>query len=230
MSPRPTGHLVSSEQPTHPWYTHTWVAAVALVLFFPLGLFLMWRFTRWQTWLKTSITVILSLLTIFYIIGTVAGEEDGSGETVRQEASPSPTVETPASTPEPTPSPDPTPSPEPTATPEPTPEPTPKPTPEPEDNGTYDFSVGAYFGCYETMLKHSIFYGFGITEDEAGQWCDEWIPSESGGGTFALGYIAGCKETALVMAAQDFGVSKDTVESLVDMHEIELACGIAAAQ
>ncbi len=87
---------MSSEQPTHPWYRQTWLAVVALVLFFPLGLFLMWRFTRWQTWLKTSITVILSLLTIFSNIGAVAGEEDGSGETVRPEASPPPTPEAPA--------------------------------------------------------------------------------------------------------------------------------------
>ena len=101
---------MSSEQPTHPWYSQTWLAVVALVLFFPLGLFLMWRFTRWQTWLKTSITVILSLLTILFIIGEVAGEEDGSGETVRQETSPSPTVETHASTPEPTPTPEPPPA------------------------------------------------------------------------------------------------------------------------
>lgn len=96
---------MSSEQPTHPWYTQTWLAVVTLVLFFPLGLFLMWRFTRWQTWLKTSITVILSLLTILYIVGAV-GEEDDTAETVRQEASPPPTAETPAPTPEPTPTPE----------------------------------------------------------------------------------------------------------------------------
>jgi len=92
---------MSSEQPTQPWYTQTWVIVLALLFFFPLGLFLMWRFTRWQTWLKTTITVVLSLLTILFIIGTAAGEEDDTAKAVREEASPSPAVEAPSPTPEP---------------------------------------------------------------------------------------------------------------------------------
>ncbi len=64
---------MSSEQPTHPWYTQTWLAVVALVLFFPLGLFLMWRFQRWEVWIKTVITLAGSLLTILFIVGAAIG-------------------------------------------------------------------------------------------------------------------------------------------------------------
>ncbi len=85
----------------------------------------MWRFTRWEVWIKTVITVVGSLFAIFVIVAAAVGGEDDDGEAVRQEASPSPTVEAspspaveaPIATPEPTP----TPEPEPTPTPEPTP-------------------------------------------------------------------------------------------------------------
>jgi hypothetical protein len=85
---------MSSEEPTQPWYTQTWIAVVALVLFFPLGVFLMWRFQRWEVWIKTVITVAGSLLTILFIVAAATGEEDDTTKAVRQEASPSPTVET----------------------------------------------------------------------------------------------------------------------------------------
>src|SRR3972149_6307998 len=87
---------MSSEQPTQPWYTQTWAIVLALWLFFPLGLYLMWRFARWQTWIRTTITVAGSLLTILFILGAAIGEEDDTAKAVRQEASPSPTVEAPA--------------------------------------------------------------------------------------------------------------------------------------
>ncbi len=111
---------MSSEQPTQLWYTQTWVAVVALVLFFPLGLFLMWRFQRWEVWIKTVITVVGSLFAIFIIVGAaIGGEETGGVAIPTVEGSPSPTVEEPTPSPEPTPTPEPTPSPEPTPTPEP---------------------------------------------------------------------------------------------------------------
>lgn len=93
---------MSGEQPTQLWYTQTWAAVVALLFFFPLGLFLMWRFTRWEVWIKTVITVVGSLFAILIIAGAAIGGEDEDGEAVRQEASPSPTVEAPTATPQPT--------------------------------------------------------------------------------------------------------------------------------
>ncbi len=148
------------EQPTQAWYTQTWVAVVALWLFFPLGLYLMWRFQRWQVWVKTVVTVVGSLFAILIIVGAaVGGGEDDDGEAVRQEASPSPAVEaSPSPTVAASPSPTveiPASTPEPIDTPEPTPEPTPQPTPPPAQPPTpeipeyrvvtvKDISFGAY--------------------------------------------------------------------------------------
>jgi len=85
---------MSSEHPAQPWYTQTWAVVVALLFLFPLGLFLMWRFQRWDVWIKTVITVAGSLFTILVIVSAaVGGDDDDGGEAVRQEASPSPTVD-----------------------------------------------------------------------------------------------------------------------------------------
>ena len=108
-----TGASMSNEQPTQPWYAQTWAAVLALLFFFPLGLFLMWRYQRWQGWVKTVITVACSLSAILFVSGAAVGGEDDGGEAVRQEASPSPTAEAPAAAPQPTPSPEPTPTTEP---------------------------------------------------------------------------------------------------------------------
>jgi len=85
---------LTSEPPTQHWYTQTWAAVVALLFLFPLGLFLMWRFQRWDLWIKTVITVAGSLFTILFVVAAaVGGDENGGGEAVGQEASPSPTVD-----------------------------------------------------------------------------------------------------------------------------------------
>jgi hypothetical protein len=78
----------------------------------------MWRFTRWEVWIKTVITVVGSLFAILIIVAAAIGGEDDGGDTggvaiPTVEASPSPTVEAPTATPQPTPSPEPTPTPEP---------------------------------------------------------------------------------------------------------------------
>jgi hypothetical protein len=105
---------MSDEQPTQPWYAQTWAAVVALLFFFPLGLFLMWRYQRWEVWIKTVITVAGSLFTLLVIVSAALGADgDEGGEAVRQEASPSPRAEAPAAAPQPTPSPEPTPTTEP---------------------------------------------------------------------------------------------------------------------
>jgi hypothetical protein len=88
----------------------------------------MWRFTRWEVWIKTVITVVGSLFAILIIVAAAIGGEDDGGDTggvaiPTVEASPSPTVEAPTATPQPTPSPEPTPTPEATATPAPPPAP-----------------------------------------------------------------------------------------------------------
>ncbi|MCH7577670.1 MAG: excalibur calcium-binding domain-containing protein [Chloroflexi bacterium] len=127
---------MSDEQPTQPWYTQTWVAVVALVLFFPLGLFLMWRFQPWEVWIKAVITTGAALLAIIIIVSAAAG--GGDDQNGSSEPSPTPTV---AVTPtvEPTATPMSTSTPAPTSTPAttpiatPTPAPTSPPAPEPTE-------------------------------------------------------------------------------------------------
>lgn len=47
------------------WYTKNWVIVTLLILFFPAGLFLMWRYTDWNKNTKLIITGLLVIASIF---------------------------------------------------------------------------------------------------------------------------------------------------------------------
>lgn len=46
------------------WYKSTWFTILMLVIFFPVGLFLMWKYMNWKTWVKVVITVAIALIVI----------------------------------------------------------------------------------------------------------------------------------------------------------------------
>lgn len=46
------------------WYKSTWAILVLLVLFFPAGLFLMWRYSKWNSKVKWIVSGIFGLLLI----------------------------------------------------------------------------------------------------------------------------------------------------------------------
>ncbi len=85
---------MTAERPTHPWYTKTWVVILALWLFFPVGLYLMWRFTRWEVWVKTVVSVIISLFVILVVVSAaIGGDETDDDEAAARDVIPSPMVD-----------------------------------------------------------------------------------------------------------------------------------------
>ncbi|SQI89920.1 surface lipoprotein-related protein [Staphylococcus lugdunensis] len=42
---------------TKKWYKSNWFTLLCLVFVFPIGLFLMWKFTNWKTWVKVVVSV-----------------------------------------------------------------------------------------------------------------------------------------------------------------------------
>ena len=46
------------------WYQKTWVIIAFLIFFFPVGLFLMWKYTNWDKKVKWSITGLFAFLII----------------------------------------------------------------------------------------------------------------------------------------------------------------------
>lgn len=88
------GGRMTAEQPTQPWYAKTWVVILALWLFFPVGLYLMWRFTRWEVWVKTVVSVIISLFVILMVVSAaIGGDETDDDEVTARDVTPSPTVD-----------------------------------------------------------------------------------------------------------------------------------------
>lgn len=49
------------------WYEQTWVIVLFLIFFFPVGLFLMWRYAKWPTVVKIIVTVVIAVLFLFFI-------------------------------------------------------------------------------------------------------------------------------------------------------------------
>src|SRR5699024_10299543 len=49
------------------WYEQTWVIVLFLIFFFPVGLFLMCRYAKCNTIVKTIVTVVIAVLFLFFI-------------------------------------------------------------------------------------------------------------------------------------------------------------------
>ena len=52
------------------WYQQTWAIVLLLIFFFPVGLFLMWKYSNWKKPVKVIVTIILALI----FIGNIGSE------------------------------------------------------------------------------------------------------------------------------------------------------------
>lgn len=63
-----------------PWWQHQTTVILALVYLFPVGLWLMWRHTPWDTWKKWVCTATVGLVTLLIVALLVASpDEDEAG-------------------------------------------------------------------------------------------------------------------------------------------------------
>lgn len=54
--------------PTVPFYTKTWFTILMLLLFFPIGLYTMWKFMNWNKIIKIGISALFVIWFILYLI------------------------------------------------------------------------------------------------------------------------------------------------------------------
>lgn len=59
-----------NQQPKKSWYEQTWAIVLLLIFFFPVGLFLMWKYSNWKKPVKIIITVIFALI----IVGNIGSK------------------------------------------------------------------------------------------------------------------------------------------------------------
>lgn len=64
------------QKPAKKWYQKTPIIILALIFFFPIGLFLMWKYSGWKKAPKIIITVFLAILTIGFIASGSDSEEN----------------------------------------------------------------------------------------------------------------------------------------------------------
>jgi|GEM_PF-5098021 len=61
------------------WYQRAWVAVLMLFLFAPVGIFLMWRYHKWNKRLKIILTGVFSLMFFVSYIGSGDGTSNATG-------------------------------------------------------------------------------------------------------------------------------------------------------
>lgn len=52
------------QQEKTPWYQKTGIIILFLIIFFPIGLFLMYKYANWKLWVKLLITIIITCMII----------------------------------------------------------------------------------------------------------------------------------------------------------------------
>ena len=52
------------QQETTSWYKQEWFIVLSLLFIFPLGLFLMWRYSKWPSVAKTIVTVAIVVIAL----------------------------------------------------------------------------------------------------------------------------------------------------------------------
>jgi len=77
---------------TKKWYQKTWGIVLLLVLFFPVGIYLMWRYADWPKNVKIVVSVIFAIIAI----GIAMNPAEPKTQDTKQEAKTQPTVQQPA--------------------------------------------------------------------------------------------------------------------------------------
>lgn len=92
------------------WYKNGWLAALMIFIFFPIGLFLMWKYTNWNSKVKWGITGFIAILILAIALTPPAPETKTASTQSGAANTPTPTLGATAkhsttNTPTPTPTP-----------------------------------------------------------------------------------------------------------------------------
>lgn len=53
---------------TVPAYRRCWFTILMLIFFYPVGIFTMWKYMRWNNYVKIVITAVFAIATVFYLL------------------------------------------------------------------------------------------------------------------------------------------------------------------
>ena len=83
------------------WYQHTIITVLSLTFFFPVGLYLMWRYSDWNKWAKIIITGFFALFVLSIANSPDSADTSTDTQTQTPQTENSPTVSEEAPTAEP---------------------------------------------------------------------------------------------------------------------------------
>lgn len=65
-----------ANNPDNVWYKRSWGIIIMLIIFFPIGLYLMWKHSNWNKYIKIGVSVIIGIISIAAILGL--GDDDNN--------------------------------------------------------------------------------------------------------------------------------------------------------
>jgi hypothetical protein len=172
--------MYQPQPPKKSWYTTGGGIITLLVLFFPVGLYLMWRHATWN---KTAKWIVTGFFVLAVIVDAVGNS--GSQQAASHAATPTPTAQHQSQSVPPTATPTPKPTPKPKPTPTQVPTPTPVPATQPPACSGVDSTVidGT---CYDMDAN-----GGSLVYDAPTGFCDYYY-CVSDFNTATSGYVVEC--------------------------------------
>lgn len=73
--------------PDSVWYKRTWGIILLLIVFFPIGLYLMWKHSNWNKYIKIGVSVIIGIISIAAILGLGDDNNTQSESSVLEDSS-----------------------------------------------------------------------------------------------------------------------------------------------
>lgn len=65
-----------ANNPDRVWYKRSWGIIIMLIVFFPVGLYLMWKHSSWNKYIKIGVSIIIGIISIAAILGL--GDDNNS--------------------------------------------------------------------------------------------------------------------------------------------------------
>ena len=86
----------SSANNNHKWYKGNGAIIALLILFFPVGLFLMWKYARWNKVVKWVLTVIFAI----FVLSNYASSNSAKNQSQQSTSNSTSTASAPTATPQ----------------------------------------------------------------------------------------------------------------------------------
>lgn len=71
-----------AENPDNVWYKRTWGIVLLLIFFFPIGIYLMWKYANWHKYIKIGVCVLIGAVAVASLFSPNNGSEQDESSSI----------------------------------------------------------------------------------------------------------------------------------------------------